>query len=92
MVKPKALGWRGSSSGLSRWAEVIARVLVRERGRQKGQSQQILKLLKMLHCWLGRQRKGPPFKGCRLPLGARKGKEMGSPLGTTERNAACLTP
>lgn len=36
--------------------------------------------LKMLHCWLGRWRKEPIAKICRLLLEAVKGKKMDYPL------------
>lgn len=69
---------------LSRWANGITRVLVRERGSRKVRVSD----LKMWHGWLWRQREGPWVKGCNC---LEKLQGINSPLETPERNAAWLT-
>lgn len=45
--------------------------------------------LKMPHCWLQRQRKGPRIRGRWRPLEAGKGKEEDSPLELLEEMQPC---
>ena len=91
VIKSRILRW-GDWSGLSGGSNAAARLLIRGEAKSIRAKQRSERDVRMLHCWLRKQRKVLQAKECRWVSGSWRGPRNRFSLRTSRRNTALTTP